>query len=1247
MEELLKELEKLSEQKNLFPAERIVLLKLFDFESKIPKELESSKCQKIIEILSNLLRINVGKLSPQCSIRIGDLIYYVFAQSKQKSSLFDVINSLTENPTQASIYAAGCIVSHAKPDSDTLLNSFLSTLLIQPFELILPTLFALSSCFGHSNAVVEEFTLPAFNLAKQAINIAKEDVQLMAEKLVLKLCLSKSINMNELVDFVGLIFLKETSIFVTETGCKIYARALVRSIDPNDEEKTLKDALALVMKFPQYKEITFLHFISLISHDLVSRMYPIISGFIVDYVPNFLNMFTNALTKEARKDLFSVFEKAKENTVDVLNCVQNLDYDENSKFNVAALAYDLAACDNEKLRAGGAAYFCSLYSKNRQLAIRFLRSSLLFLAAPPDDYPKYARNIRAKALIASNIISSVDCKEHVLKGCEDDINKFLNRAFETNEMLRGEFGAAFVLMSSLPEEFIPLEDVYDALGRFRKFFKETEVTTPKMRKGALYLGAAIAVFIAAHPIISKTDKTIRLLLTNKSLISPTTKLAAFLAFPHIQAAPSMLHVISSRIHGEIMTINPKLEYMQYRIKTPMSSKTELLHGSVFKMPRFPSAFVTFCEEDMTIRIVEKYAEYIKHIPKDAVQGEIAFLFMEETSKTVSSIYINALLSNKDTAGILPKETLSYLLKQLSEQQNVTRIQLIAESISLWCVYHREAIDEVLSFIANWRNHTKCLTYAALFTNSPLSEPQLLQMMLDMNNLAKSTDTCPFALFALSALYNSHFQELANLNFTNSQCFFLLDIMQSPLSLIPFNLYYMSRVFISLLPILSADLETTRSDIIPVLALILQTFANTKVSFSKQVLCMTARTANQLAPKLLNFIHFDFPDTKYKSFAEKLNILGVFSDLINFGLCNENYFQHVPEALVLLQMTNDSRAFDFVISVAHQFGTTPDISSQESINQLNKWLALIKNVLADSYFPVSAENVHLYAMQSSKKCMLIVARVFIQLIQKSTDEKQKKEWLKTIIDSVIKPISAHNQELFSDAFNVLITVIDSNCAPGFESELATAAEKGFGSLDQCGLFHVKFLDYLVPKLQSDEETYAPMFKRFVSGIDRVEAVPASFLSIASKIISLARSSDTARAAMKLYFDQLLDILSSKLSDVMDLMDKHKTSNKEIGALYYSWGNFMSDFVWLETITRPAITPDIILSFCVDELKRSTEQWRIKAAANGIKSVIENMSVDDDLFKETVESFMEAKQLNEKGNEKVFAEISKLLSERRKK
>ena len=1234
MEELNKEFEELSQKQNLFPAERIILIKLNEYEKQMQNADISNIAKDCLKSVSSLLNINKGNLSMQCSLSIGEILVFLLSFIDDDQKIVELINHLTENPTESSLYASGFLISKIPHKSDGLMGSFISTLLIQNENLLIPTLYSLSQCFRFFSDSIKEFVKPAFNLAKQSITHNSEKIHLMALKLVMKLVDTQEIEKEEIIKFVeDLLSLPKTTPFVTETTCRLMARVCYSYISKDNEEESMKEALIRVVKFIKYKEIVFSHFLAMLDYDVIERQYPLISGFIVDHCPIFFNMFTKLLTKEAKMDLYLLFQKSDEEHLPDLSLIENLDYDQKTRFDVTALAYDLVVCKDIRLRTQGAQFFTTLYSKDRELAIRYLQSSLLFLADPPEEYPKFHKNIKSKALIASNIISSVDNKDSVLKGCEENINKFLSRVFETPEMLKGEFASAFILMSSLPQDYIPIEDVYSALVRFRKFYKGAEITTPKMKKESLFLGMAIGMFIAAHPYISKSDKTLHLILSTRSLISSQAKLASYLAFPKIQAAPSMLNLISSKLHGDIMTINPTIEYIHYRIKNPMPSKTNLLHGSQFIMPKFPSAFVALNEEDMTIRIVESYSSYIQHIPQQSIPSEISFLCNDDTNILISLILIHCLIQDSKTASYLPEETFSFLIRQLDEIRNVTKLQIIAESLALYTTIHPEKLVQLLDHIVNFRNHTKCLVYGALFSLGKLSEPQLLQMMLDMNNLAKEKEICPFALFSLNLLYQYHFSELSSLNFTNDQCTFIFDILQSPLSLDPYINYFLSQVFTSLLPIISAELLTTRNTIFPILTETLHAFSETKISYAKQVLYMTMKTANQLEPELVKSIHINIPYTRFKSFPTRLNACGVFADLLNFNIIKNEFFKYIPENLVLLQLTNDSRAEDLVLACAHNYASNTLAKSdvtKEDQKLLFDWMTLIYNAIVTGYISYLQSNTKIDAKIITKKCLLKAANVFVKYIPSYQNEETKIEMTKEIILSAVHSINNHEQELYFESFNLLTSILTYLNCDGFYEELAIACDKGFSALDQCSNFCIKFLDHLAKLMKNGVDKYVDIFGKFIRGLDRIIYVPFIFFQISSKTISLLKEYPQLLDVSKLYLNQLTEIIAERITDVMTIFDKDKTNNidkNELSALFYTWGHVISDFVWLQNNTHEKIAHDILISFCNDEIARSTNQkWRLTAAVNGLIAVYDNIQnpTDDDetLISETLHVLKES-------------------------
>lgn len=1216
MDNFNKSILELAEKKNLYPAERIILDKLKNYENIVSSTLDEKLFNETISAFQSLMKINSGNLSLQCSCSIGHCISLLL----QKNSQFNFeqsLNRLLEDPKQSTLFAIGIIIKENESKMENLLPTLVSNLIAQSFTHVDPVLFSLKYCFSRNIQSINQYIEPTIHMLKKAINSDDDTTLMYSLKLLIKLTKISTCEPDDFLIMAKSIYEKTKSLFVIEYVCRFVAFIAFSVIRHDGSDKNMKRAIQIIVFFPNEIYTVFKHFLPLLNIDFIQFHIELITNFILDYCPVFLSMISKMLLPIHRQNLYKYIEH-QEFMQTQLQIFNNLCWDQQSAFNVATIAYEMASSPDKEKSIIGSSFFFNLYEQNHELAGKFLESATTFLALPPEGLENMKRNIIAKALIAAHIISSTEIKQSIISSNEKNINTFLQRALEEAEVFDIEFAAGFILMSALPPENIPLESVFLALKSFRAIFKDTPISTPEMKEKSQFLGECVSIFLAGHPYIAKADKTFLLMLNHDTFNSRVVALAAFLAFPKMQSAPSILLRIVAKLQPIILTIDPLPEFLDHIAQKPMISKRSLLDGIQLKIPKFPSAFLDVPLEDLTIRIVQNFSDYVKAIPESNRAKMMEFLFKNETPLKVSIVLINALLKNEITAKIFDHHLLKFMIGQIYETETNRKIQIISENIAMYLnyYYNEEQIKLIISKCQSISVRFKCIVYGSIFGLSrTVDTSYLYQMMMEVMALMKDKRTAPYALYSLSNLFNEHFTLFTDQAFTVDQFTFLLNIIHTPISTDTYTLYYMGLFFKALLSVCAGSSLSNNIDVIKE---ILEAFRMTKFPFARKVYFNVLRTVMQVVPYLMQKYENEYPHVHTMSLSSRLNTVGLYADLISLDKAPKQfdlYFSRIPHVLLLLQLTEDQRAADFVLSVAHLFTRTRH-EDDLYIRIQNAFLKTLKAALVDGIITgIGKSDVD--AKTTVKECLLDVARV---LVNKTKISIAKENWKSDFALCGLTPINRNEQKLTEKCYQLLVSVVETFGIKGIEELLAKAANKGFASLKESTNFMQKFYSLVVEKKCSNE-----VYDIFFNGMERIMTIIPQFLPTFNIIVKSAVSNPEIMEIFMKYSEKLVEHMQDFVASIMLELDENHGTNLVIGELYYGWREFFESIVALQEKCKIEIVDyQSIVSFCCDEILRTQVQWRIDSAINGIKAVLEKTEKLDENSKLNIKNVLNSPQ-----------------------
>ena len=359
-----------------------------------------------------------------------------------------------------------------------------------------------------------------------------------------------------------------------------------------------------------------------------------------------------------------------------------------------------------------------------------------------------------------------------------------------------------------------------------------------------------------------------------------------------------------------------------------------------------------------------FPEFILSLPNDQAHSIInniicTHLFSASCKSAPSLIYI--LLKNDKTNHLFPSDLFESLFsaimsssmllnssnssystsssKQNRQSLNIAnismendlqwnlRVQTLSECIALFVKSsaNTQIINNAMQRIMSLPvGREKCFLLSAIFSYiKELSDNDIINSMLELNSIALSTEFTSYALFALMVLYQQYIFQLSKLSFTINQLDFFFTLIQQEKSLNPYIMYYMAQAYNALLSIISPEIQynsdSSFSNAIYYLAKnIILSFGNIEIPYSTTIYYHVLRAALNFARNLVVKEELHFPTSRSLSIASKTNACGVFSDYAKIVNQEADFFDLMPYVFMLIQITSDNRAIEFVNTLVNNF-----------------------------------------------------------------------------------------------------------------------------------------------------------------------------------------------------------------------------------------------------------------------------------------------------------------------------------------
>lgn len=685
-------------------------------------------------------------------------------------------------------------------------------------------------------------------------------------------------------------------------------------------------------------------------------------------------------------------------------------------------------------------------------------------------------------------------RDEMANSVADNINRFLDRALVDVDIFDSSFFAAFSIMTVLPDYLIPSSLAAAAVSLFSEYLishqKLSELDSQRLK----FVAQEICLFLTAHSGYECFARFLRTIYDKPFLFTQTTMLALLIEIPknaYVMNSSSFRKVLCDLLLNSMnpyfLKAIPKVEHVKYRLKYPMKSPSEILNSTVFIKPKHPIIYCKLQDDVYAYKILEHYAKYVEAIiQKESSKATsssfstsffnsvLSSLFQSsntnENSRLMCHSLIHSLCLNETTkkcfSSTFYKQMISTMssansalfdaskISSLKSNIELARIQISAESIALFANHfgnNSKFLNDILQFVKEMSpGPVKCFIYSSLFAHCKLSINQLTSMMNELDKFALNPSMMPYALHALSVLFKVYSLDLLKMKVPDTQFQVILNLLNSPNTLQPFNLYFTSQCFTSLLAVISPDFaEDQRQQeideiqeihdkldslynnkkeenkdaivqrkkpsgirmLVPTLNLIIEAFDNIQIPYSKQIFFHTVRAVFAFASDALNVPNLVFPTSRGISMSLWISACGAFTDLINTNILKERkkelHMQNIEQVKLQYkqkQLKNQNKeenidSFEFNINNNNN-------DNNNEINEFN-----INNIFNnEDYFYLIPRNLLLlqrscderilqFVVTISKKFLLDIQNIKNDAFNSKRVRKRVTEWCK-IFSSVL-------------------------------------------------------------------------------------------------------------------------------------------------------------------------------------------------------------------------------------------------------
>lgn len=1205
MDAILEQISVYGESQHLVPAEQLIMLELHKLDPFLVAPLSEEIIDFIESKLIALFRVNGGDFSIQCAMFIASKLSKLY-QISTTPKLWDIINFTIKYPKATTIVATGYICIEIGPKYKAQLPRFIEFLMKQQQGADLAILYSLRACFKAGGKAVDKYVLPVFEYTKKFIPAAKPPTLMQLLKLFRTLIKFHVLPIEIVVESlktipndVNAFVKKELSLVIglcafepySQLGNAAKKKVNEWAIKKDNRHLNLEPAFRSLQVFPDLLLDAWSHFLTLMGPEMISLNHSIFFDSIRKVDPEGVKYLIPMLPADIRYAYFREVSLEKLSWKQ-LKLLQILCPDDGSINEAAGVALLLSSNDDSNARQSAISYFGSLSETHPTLVFPYLHSALVYLAQPPEVNARMICDTRGNTAIARAILTHLADKNDGIAPNTFYIEKFITDTFTKPKAKSFRFICAFELLSALTDYFAELPCVKPASEIGIQFILkegQTKKMIGKMLMKALFSFRSkfpdkeqnhhliVAALLAPQPlpfsVISDLCEIIPSTIANDPMAFPATKL--ILEF--------------------VLKIEPTVDTIKSCLKRPLPTASNLLLNTDapnIKVERYNNFLLHF------INIFPHMIEVLDELDRSSL---VSMLLDFDNMNVTSLIILKSICGDHN---MLPNDFLQVFLSHLDRVSNQL-MQCMCECLALYIKSDLSILPAIFNYIETHRTVSSCILVSAICSNLILPPDYITRVLIYINSEMKKAASIVITIHALSSLLLTHTMHLSSISITSNQFPMLFRMINTPLSLQPVALYVIGECFKYLVESFSSELVDPNSQNSLFVFMILRSIEMTPLVYAREIYFEISRAIYTFAHQLSNFAPINFPQSKGASQSLQLTGCAAFSDFLKFQRFKFKISELIPLLLYLLQTTDDTRAANFIVTIA----------SLMKGKDIAFWVQTMKRIMITSSL-LDDNNSIIEPSPHVKRTCLVLSQYLIRQIA------EQKELVTEHLDDVISSISLSTEtdrvfiqeaafpplQLIIELFSDRLTDEGQRLLDLYDSQFSTAVKIGFHiNLSISGGFLSKYLTFNTDNMSNDPENCSAILVVYLAGLGDCQQRTTSYFSLATHLCTVARKYPPICDLIQPFLKTLSQPFHELVLEEMKLWKpdsdwRAMAHFRSLVSVFY--GELLPAYVWLQKTSKQLIDINSLVSFLILEVRTAKEPWITNAAFSALSVAVKS-------------------------------------------
>lgn len=1214
MNGLIEELKRVTESKRVIQGEQLIMTKLLEVENFIIEEFQDETKEELKSIIVSLLLINNGEISMQCSLYIAS-VYSTIVEKLKNPQFWDINNMLISNTTNSTVIAFGYIVRRFGQRFKSQLPRIIEHICKNAKKIEFASIYCLRSIFKACGGFLSSYAVMSVDFVKKSIIKANQTTLIMGLKFFRTMVgYTKTIQQGEgqtqiltvsyILESIRPCLKDHQSAYVEYEMAYLISRCAYFPFSSIDKHKAIssewvigssrsegsgldfKESISYISLFPSLIKLSIPSFLRLLGPELVymnhSSLFSIIKSVSIDSIQVLVSLIPTdvrlAYFKDVLKDPISPSQ---------IKLISLLYPDEVCLQEAANIIFNGCSNSNKELRHSLKVFFSSMAKHYPTLAVQYLQKALEVLISNPD--------ISGFSSIGCIIVSSLSNPMSSCSQIIPTIKKFLDSGLSCTDICSKLFLSTLSFLCVLPESFIRDEIVEKSIERSINYILDSSsIKNAKFRSLLKYTLGYRARFYNEH----QRRHLLIASIMNPELLSLSSFIYLSDLAPDLVVDQPLAHQILKAFISKILKEAPSSSLIIKLVSRPLPIGADLLQsppGLSYKKEKVDYSLM---------KILKVIPVLVAACSKLDIQELIKSQMVNSPISSSKMLVLFSLVTSLTTNEALPTNLISYLLG-IIESQATPLQQVVAECIAFPAKNKIELTGPILSYIESHPSVSSCIILSSLLNHVVFPGHLLSRAIIFLNSQFGNEKILPFAIHSFSSLIISHSIQITSSGIILNQFSLLFEALHSSQSLSPIKMYMCQELFCSLVETLSSELCSRGSPLMPSIAILLRTFEHTPASNGREIYYNCAKAVFTFANSLSHLIPIVFPMSTGISLRIQLAACSAFTYLLKFRSCNFKTSEIVPKVIELLQISQDSRASSFMVSIAQY------MNDQE----VPFWVSTIRRILVSSSLYENGLS-SIEPVIEVKECCLMISSIICEKLSSSTF--LDTDLLDDLISSVSRGAETDRisiQELAIPVLQKIIELFEDRIAEEgcrlldlYDTQFSQAVKLGFQlDLSISGEFLSSYLNFATTGPTTQNESSYNILIVYLSGLKACPQRSSAYYRLATHLCTVSRRFSQIKELIVPFLLTLLPIFQDIVFSAMKLYSsreswKQMSEFRELSSSFY--GELLPAFVWLQHISSSVlINIDSFVSFLVYEVKLNKEKWMSKAAFDSLAVTIE--------------------------------------------